>query len=146
MRSRLVPAVPVLDSLYAALGVLGVTPVLKSYPHVLTDLCREWDQRLIYGFLTARSQPVAPAHPDAPHVVRETAHEMWSGFKVGLALIVLNPAAVATWVVIMAFGVLEANTSEGVVCAIGVFIGSLLVLACRVPDPEGQARTREKAA
>ncbi|MDB4953964.1 MAG: Lysine exporter protein [Myxococcales bacterium] len=115
------------DCLYAALGVLGVTPVLKNYPSVLTSIYAiSGIVLLIYGFLTARSQPVAPAHPDAPHVERATAHEMWSGFTVGLALIVLNPAAIVTWVVIMGSSVFpEARPLEGVVCAIGVFIGSL---------------------
>src|SRR3954451_899988 len=64
------------DCLYSALGVLGVTPVLKNYPSVLTGIYAvSGIVLLVYGFLTARSQPVAPAHPDAPHVERETAHE-----------------------------------------------------------------------
>src|SRR5439155_26365814 len=50
------------DCLYAALGVLGVTPVLRTYPTVLTVLYAvSGVVLLIYGFLTARSQPVTPA-------------------------------------------------------------------------------------
>ena len=119
------------DCLYSALGVLGVTPVVKNYPSVLTAIYGvSGIVLLVYGFLTARSQPVAPApHPDAPVVVRETSKEMWSGFTVGLALIVLNPAAIVTWVVIMGSIISEVTAIpptplEGIVCALGVFCGS----------------------
>jgi threonine/homoserine/homoserine lactone efflux protein len=120
------------DCLYSALGVLGVTPVLRTYPSVLTVLYAvSGIVLLIYGFLTARSQPVQPAHPsDASIAVKPTpAKEMWSGFTVGLALIVLNPAAIVTWVVIMGSMISEATSAtptviEGIICAIGVFTGS----------------------
>ena len=120
------------DCLYSALGVLGVTPVLRTYPSVLTALYAvSGIILLVYGFLTARSQPVAPAHPtDAPPHEKDSAKEMWSGYTVGFALIVLNPAAVVTWVVIMGSAISEVTsetptTLEGIVCAVGVFAGSL---------------------
>jgi threonine/homoserine/homoserine lactone efflux protein len=118
------------DCLYSALGVLGVTPVLRTYPSVLTALYAVSGLiLLVYGFLTARSQPVKPAHPtDAPALPRAN-NEVWSGFTTGLALIVLNPAAVVTWVVIMGSVVSEVTSEaptvlEGLGCAIGVFVGS----------------------
>src|SRR5437764_3355036 len=53
------------DCLYSGLGVLGVTPVLQTYPSVTPILYGVSGLTLlVYGFLTARSQPVTPAHPD----------------------------------------------------------------------------------
>src|SRR5689334_6997855 len=52
------------DGLYSALGVLGVTPVLRTYPSIPPLLYLVSGLVLLgYGFLTARSQPVAPAQP-----------------------------------------------------------------------------------
>jgi putative LysE/RhtB family amino acid efflux pump len=114
----------VADGLYAALGVMGVTPVLKSYPSVPPIMYAVSGVVLLaYGFLTARSQPVAPAQNEAPKATRPSK-ELWSGFTVGLALILLNPAAIVTWVVIMGSLVQPANNWEGLACAIGVMVGS----------------------
>ena len=72
------------DFLYSALGILGVTPVLRSYAIVSPILYAvSGIVLLVYGFLTARSQPVAPAHheslpPDPP------VNELFLGFKTGL--------------------------------------------------------------
>jgi L-lysine exporter family protein LysE/ArgO len=119
------------DCLYSGLGVLGVTPVLQKYPSVLTVLYAVSGLvLLVYGFLTARSQPVQPAHPtDGSPPAKDTSKELWGGYTVGLALIVLNPAAIVTWVVIMGSAISEVTAStptpfEGILCAIGVFTGS----------------------
>jgi threonine/homoserine/homoserine lactone efflux protein len=117
------------DCLYSALGVLGVTPVLRTYPSIPPLLyLASGIVLLAYGFLTARSQPVAPAQPTADEAHESTTamrrREMWSGFKVGLALIVLNPAAMVTWVVIMGQIIPDATLIEGIACAIGVACGS----------------------
>jgi len=114
------------DGLYSALGVLGVTPVLESYPSMPPILFAiSGVVLLVYGFLTARSQPVTPAQPgDVPRDPPSKSSEMWSGFTVGLLLIVLNPAAVVTWVVIMGSLIPSATTVEGICCAIGVMCGS----------------------
>jgi arginine exporter protein ArgO len=112
------------DGLYAALGVLGVTPVLRTYPSVPPILYAVSGViLLVYGFLTARSQPVTPAQND---VVKEAPakNEMWSGFLVGTALIILNPAAIVTWVVIMGSIIPESTTINGIFCALGVMAGS----------------------
>jgi threonine/homoserine/homoserine lactone efflux protein len=117
------------DGLYSGLGVLGVTPVLRTYPSVPPILYAvSGVVLLVYGFLTARSQPVAPATPadsaDASQSV-VARRELWSGFTVGLALIVLNPAAIVTWVVIMGSMIPEATHLEGLACTFGVLIGSI---------------------
>jgi threonine/homoserine/homoserine lactone efflux protein len=117
------------DCLYSALGVLGVTPVVRTYKSVPPLLYLASGIVLLgYGFLTARSQPVAPAPPTADEA-RESSttirrREMWSGFTVGLGLIVLNPAAIVTWVVIIGQFIPVASTSEGIACALGVACGS----------------------
>jgi len=114
------------DGLYAALGVMGVTPILRTYPIVPPILYAVSGLvLLVYGFLTARSQPVAPAAnevgPSESVVMRK---EMVMGFRLGLALIILNPAAIVTWVVIMGSIIPDGTTIEGLACAIGVSIGS----------------------
>lgn len=118
------------DMLYAGLGVLGVTPVLNKYPSVPPILYAVSGLvLLVYGFLTARSQPVQPAvaGPDETpsHLEIKMRREMWQGFSVGVALILLNPAAMVTWVVIIGQIIPTIDTTrEGLACAVGVFVGS----------------------
>jgi threonine/homoserine/homoserine lactone efflux protein len=112
------------DGLYSALGVLGVTPRLRLYPSVPPILYAvSGVVLLVYGFFTARSQPVTPAQSDVPKA-GDRGDEMWSGFRVGLALIVLNPAAIVTWVVIMGTIIPETTTINGIFCSLGVMVGS----------------------
>ena len=115
------------DFFYAALGILGVTPVLRSYAIVSPILYAvSGIVLLVYGFLTARSQPVAPPPHDAP-VPDAPENELVLGFKTGLLLILLNPAAVVTWVVIteqIADHLGSPSMLTGLLCAIGVMIGS----------------------
>lgn len=112
------------DGLYSGLGVLGVTPRLRLYPSVPPILYAvSGIVLLVYGFFTARSQPVTPAQSEVPEVV-DRSGEMWSGFRVGLALIVLNPAAIVTWVVIMGTMIPETTTVNGIFCSLGVMVGS----------------------
>src|SRR5688572_17106771 len=114
------------DGLYAALGVLGVSPLLSSYPSVPPILYAiSGVVLLIYGFLTARSQPVAPATDagGSQQVIADPRKEFKEGFSVGLLLIILNPAAIVTWVVIMGTIIPEPTTLDGIACAIGVMIG-----------------------
>jgi len=117
------------DLLYSGLGVVGVTPILNRYPSVPPILYAvSGCVLLVYGFLTARSQPVAPAPPvEIPHAEQSThmRREMWSGYTVGLALIVLNPAAIVTWVVLVGSFIPTGTTHlDGIFFAVGVFIGS----------------------
>ena len=119
------------DALYAALGIVGVTPLLNNYPSVPPILYAVSGVVLmVYGFLTARSQPVTPAVPDAAtstpsQIEIVNRREFLQGMKLGAALIVLNPAAMVTWVVIIGqlLPTIE-NNYEGIACAIGVFVGS----------------------
>src|SRR5262245_45028776 len=94
------------DAFYAGLGIIGVTPVLEKFPSVPPILYSvSGIVLLVYGFLTTRSQPVTPAVPDQPlsasQVDMMAKRETAQGIKLGVALIVLNPAAMVTWVVII---------------------------------------------
>jgi L-lysine exporter family protein LysE/ArgO len=121
------------DCLYAGLGVMGVTPFLRTYPTVLTAIYAiSGVVLMVYGFLTARSQPVTPAapptheaHAASEDTVRFRRRELKQGFTLGVALILLNPAAVVTWVVIMGSVIPDTSTHwDGLACALGVFAGS----------------------
>jgi len=115
------------DFLYSALGILGVTPIIESNPTIPPILYGvSGTVLLVYGFLTARSQPTAPTAPveGAPVVAPSARREIWSGFSVGIALIVLNPAAIVTWVVLLGPLIPKATHVDGVACSIGVLIGS----------------------
>ena len=115
------------DFLYSSLGILGVTPVLRSYPVVSPILYAVSGVVLmVYGFLTARSQPVMPAHHEAPPLAAP-GHELVLGFKTGLLLILLNPAAIVTWVLFTEQIVDHLGTPttiSGILCAVGVMAGS----------------------
>ncbi|MDQ3340669.1 MAG: LysE family translocator [Myxococcota bacterium] len=115
------------DGLYAALGMLGVTPILERYPSIPPILYAiSGVILLVYGFFTARSQPVAPATDGTgSHAqIADPRKEFKEGFIVGLLLIILNPAAIVTWIVIMGTIIPQATFWGGIACAVGVTIGS----------------------
>lgn len=116
----------VADALYCALGVAGVTPVLRSNPTIPPVLYAvSGVVLLIYGVLTVRTRPVVPVAHEAAHTVRASS-ETWAGFKIGVTLIILNPAAIVTWVVIVGSFIPNASPTEGLVTAVGVLVGSFL--------------------
>lgn len=121
----------VADAFYAGLGIIGVTPALSEYDSVKSVLYAvSGIVLLVYGFLTARSQPVTPAvAEDAPATASQVdmiaKRELAVGMKLGVALIVLNPAAMVTWVLIVGSLLPSiANNWEGGSFAIGVLAGS----------------------
>lgn len=121
------------DGLCALGSVLGVKRLLEAYPSVPPILFAfSGVVLLVYGFLTARSQPVQPAaqpetRPSNTGMLRkQLRRELWSGFAVGVALILFNPAAIVTWVVLMSSPMISTTTvGEGVACAVGVMLGSV---------------------
>jgi threonine/homoserine/homoserine lactone efflux protein len=121
----------VADAFYAGLGIIGVTPVITKIDWLMPIIYAVSGLvLLVYGFLTARSQPVTPAVSAEPvsasqldlHAKRETIQ----GVKLGVALILLNPAAMVTWVVIMGSLLPDTNRPlwDGSGFALGVFWGS----------------------
>lgn len=112
------------DSFYAGLGIVGIGPLMIRNPAVPPILfCISGVVLVAYGALTARAQPVSPATADAPRAPHPSK-EMWSGVTVGLALILLNPAAIVTWVVLVGPYLAGAESFEGVAAAGGVLFGS----------------------
>ncbi len=115
------------DGAYAALGLLGVKPILDAHPGIPPVLyLLSGAVLLVYGYLTARSQPVSPAMPAEPHASESVMMkaELALGFKIGVALILLNPAAITVWVVMMANLMPAATIPGGIACALGVMVGS----------------------
>lgn len=112
------------DFCFALAGILGVGPHVIAQPGVKPVLYLVSGLVLVaYGALTVRSQPPPP--PTAPPHQSPANHEVWSGLTVGLGLIVLNPAAIVTWVVVVGSHVGEdVTTWEGLAAGVGVFLGS----------------------
>lgn len=112
------------DMMYAGVGINAIGPVVMSHPQVPPILfALSGTILIVYGALTARAQPVSPASEHAPRSLAPS-QEMWSGVQVGLALILLNPAAIVTWVVVVGPHLAEAEHLEGPAATVGVAIGS----------------------
>ncbi|HTE56711.1 MAG TPA: LysE family transporter [Kofleriaceae bacterium] len=113
----------VADLLYASLGILGLGQLLTAHaivPPILYTLSGV--VLIIYGILTVRAQPVDPGVAGQSDLVGRSY--FWGGFGMGLALILLNPATLITWVVIVGSAMSDANQSEGMAAAIGIGCGS----------------------
>jgi arginine exporter protein ArgO len=118
------------DGLYAMLGILGVGPYLDDNPGVPPVLYAvSGVVLLVYGVLTVRSKPIPPAVVQVKGRASEPSGAMWSGFMLGVALIILNPAAIVTWVVIVGSFMQGVSTSDGISATIGVVCGSFLWFA-----------------
>jgi arginine exporter protein ArgO len=112
------------DFVYATLGIVGVGPYLLAYPLVPRILYGISGAVLIvYGALTVRTRPVTPLAAHAPKSPTPSS-EVWSGLTVGLALILLNPAALVTWVVIVGSHMTGVSTTDGLAASTGIFVGS----------------------
>lgn len=113
----------VADMGYAALGILGLGPLLLAHPSVPPILYAVSGVVLVvYGFLTVRARPVDPSGSGS--AAQATRGWFWSGFLLGLALILLNPATLIAWVVIVGSALAGASQSEGIAAAVGIGVGS----------------------
>ena len=112
------------DALYAGVGINGIGPLIVANPAVPPILYALSGVILaVYGALTVRAQPVSPASAEAPRAPLPS-EEVWSGVTVGLALILLNPAAIVTWVVVVGPYLADAQDLEGPAATLGVLVGS----------------------
>jgi arginine exporter protein ArgO len=112
------------DMVYAGVGINAIGPLVTANPSVPPVLfCLSGVILAIYGALTVRAQPVSPAATEAPRAPLPS-QEVWSGVPVGLALILLNPAAIVTWVVVLGPYLADATRVEGFAATIGVLVGS----------------------
>jgi threonine/homoserine/homoserine lactone efflux protein len=111
------------DFAYALLGVVGVGPFLREHPDVPPVLYAVSGVVLIvYGAITVRTQAASLTEVSAQG--RPAAGALWTGFIVGVALILMNPAAIITWVVIVGSYLSEASRLEGIMAAVGIGVGS----------------------
>lgn len=114
------------DGLFALVGFVLMGPFLVSYPSVRPALYAFTGVvLLIYGILTARSQP-SPVVSEVQTKAVSPSRHFWSGLWLGFALIVLNPAAVLTWVMIADEFMQGISTQEGLAATYGVSCGSFL--------------------
>ncbi len=110
---------------YAALGILGLGPLLQRHPNVPPILYGVSGLVLVvYGILTVRSQPVHASPPADAKKTTDGQHVV-AGFLLGLALILGNPAAIVTWVVIVGSFMAGVDQMQGVGAVIGIGLGSL---------------------
>ncbi len=111
------------DLTYAAVGILGLGPLLiahKAVPPILYGMSGV--VLIIYGVLTVRAQPIDPGGAGQEEAIGK--HYFWGGFGLGVALILLNPATLITWVVIVGSAMADTTQSEGLAAALGVGAGS----------------------
>jgi arginine exporter protein ArgO len=114
----------VADMAYAGVGINAVGPMVMADPAVPPILYAISGIILtVYGALTARARPISPAATEAPRAPLPS-REIWSGVTVGLALILLNPAAIITWVVVVGPYLADTTKLEGLAATLGVLFGS----------------------
>ena len=112
---------------YAALGILGLGPMLQRHPNVPPILYAVSGVVLVvYGILTVRSQPVADGPPAEGAAKPTDGQHVTAGFLLGLALILGNPAAIVTWVVIVGSFMAGVDQLQGIGAVIGIGLGSLM--------------------
>jgi threonine/homoserine/homoserine lactone efflux protein len=113
----------VADLAYASLGILGLGQLLTAHAAVPPILYSVSGVVLIvYGVLTVRAQPVDPGVAGQDDVAGKSY--FWGGFGMGIALILLNPATLITWVVIVGSAMADTTRSEGLAAALGIGAGS----------------------
>ncbi len=113
------------DGVYAFVGIVGVGPVLYNHPIIPPILYATSGVVLIvYGILTARSQPVNTAPDVEPEDQPTGGQHIAAGFMLGVALIFLNPAALVTWVLIVGSFMTGVTQMQGIAAVIGISIGS----------------------
>jgi arginine exporter protein ArgO len=110
------------DFAYSALGIHGLGQLLDAHVLVKPILYGVSGIVLIgYGIMTVRSTPLDPGAAPSPDGGRPY---FWNGLGLGLALILLNPAALITWVVVVGSQLAGGTNAEGWCAAIGIAVGS----------------------
>jgi arginine exporter protein ArgO len=111
------------DFTYALLGILGLGPVIDSHPVLPPILYGVSGLVLVvYGAITVRSRPVDTASKTAADA---GGAYFWSGLGTGAMLILLNPAALIAWLVVVGAAFAGVDPIEGMSAAFGIFAGSM---------------------
>jgi len=115
----------VADMTYASLGILWLGQLLTAHtivPPILYGVSGV--VLIIYGIMTVRAQPIDPGVAGQDAAAGKSY--FWGGFGMGIALILLNPATLITWVVVVGSEMGDASQSEGMAAALGIGCGSAL--------------------
>ena len=116
------------DLFYALLGVLWFGPLVVTRPHIPPILYAvSFLPLVIYGISILRSKPVDSSHMSSSENGQKGY--FWSGFGLGVALILLNPSTLLAWVVILGTWMSDENQSSGIAAALGVGAGSFVWFA-----------------
>ncbi len=111
------------DLFYALLGVLWFGPLVVTRPHIPPILYAiSFLPLVIYGISILRSKPADPSRVSSTDTGQKGY--FWSGFGLGMALILLNPSTLLAWVVILGTWMSEENRNSGIAAALGVGAGS----------------------
>lgn len=114
------------DGWVSAFGILVVGSFLEEHPQVRAVLfCISGVVLVIYGIITLR----APALNESPKKVEKSANpskEVWSGFLVGIIIILMNPSAIVAWTMIVAPYFVDADFSGKMGGVGGIVVGSFI--------------------
>jgi threonine/homoserine/homoserine lactone efflux protein len=111
------------DMLYALVGILWFGPLINTRPHIAPILYGISGVALIiYGIMNLRAAPADPAR----HSADKSANQpyFWSGFGLGMALILLNPSTLLAWVVFFGSWMADVDQASGIAAAVGIGCGS----------------------
>jgi threonine/homoserine/homoserine lactone efflux protein len=101
------------DLTYAALGIVGLGPVLARHPAIPPVLQAISGVALIaYGLMNLRGRPAATRRPAV------------GGLLTGVGLLLANPGAFVTWVVVVGTALAGASPVEGWCAVVGICAGS----------------------
>jgi len=112
------------DCIYATLGAIGVGPKITQYP--LGNVVMYGISAVVliaYGWSTLKAAP-EQAEPTASGSMPTASVSIWSGYWLGLILILLNPGALLFWVLLFGARFGDATTLQGGAAALGVGVGS----------------------
>ena len=111
------------DMLYALLGVLWFGPWVQTRPHIPPILYGVSGIVLvIYGLTILRSKPVNPNTGTEDKDGQQSY--FWSGFGLGMALILFNPSVMVFWVVFLGSQMADVDQAGGIAAAVGIGVGS----------------------
>jgi L-lysine exporter family protein LysE/ArgO len=113
------------DGIYASVGIFGVGPFLERYPtvpYVLYGI--SGIVLVIYGFVIARAPAVDLAASERLPP-RPGGRQLRDGFVLGLAVTLLNPSAITTWLVIVGSYATGISAKESTTWVLGIVIGSM---------------------
>lgn len=113
------------DMGYALLGILWFGPLVKSHPSIPPILYAfSGIALLVYGVITFRARPIDTSKVSSDSNADESY--FWSGFGLGIALILLNPATLLAWVIFLGSWMADVDRAGGIAAGLGIGVGSFI--------------------